>query len=254
MTDALGQLRWDVYRRGAGLVLNRRDWTRFYLNLRNAWDLEPEGFARIYSPLYRRDAVRTTEELFAPHFAREGLTFLESVLRAEMRTKLVDEYLATEDRVSMAHSLEVRVPFLDRRLVEAAVTLPGDLKAPRPGQKKLVYRESLRGLVPPALLDRPKRGFSFDPVAQFTRDLAGQARRELTPARLSELGYFEPRFIQQILQSRPHRNLRWHYFYLWTVVAFSVWHRLFIEDEAPRRVDASPRAGAAARSDALAGV
>src|SRR5258706_12492216 len=110
-----------------------------------------------------------------------------------MKTKMVDEFLATEDRVSMARSLEVRVPFLDQELVEHALSIPGDLKVPRPGTKKLVYRKALEGLLPAEVLNRPKAGFSFDPVAQFERDLQDRARRELTPARLGGLGFFEPR-------------------------------------------------------------
>jgi len=227
----LGRLDLEVGRRGVQLLLARRDWTRFYLILRNAWDVDRALFDRIYAPAFRRDGVRTTEELFAPHFEREDATFLEAALAAEVRTKMVDEYLATEDRVSMAHGLEVRVPFLDRRVVEHALSLPGDLKAPRGGPKKRVYREALRGLLPEEVLERPKRGFSFDPVVQFERDLRVRAAAELTPARLAELGWFDPRFIARILESRPGPSLRWHYFFLWTVLAFSVWHRIFIEED-----------------------
>jgi len=226
----LGRLEWEEGRRGLQLLLARRDRARFYLILRNAWDLDRSLFERIYAPRYRRDGVRTTEELFAPHFGRSDLTFLEETLRAELRTKLVDDYLATEDRVSMARSLEVRVPLLDRELVEYALSIPGYLKAPRSREKKLVYRSALSGLLPAEVLEARKTGFSFDPVAQFERDLRDRARAELTPSRLGALGYFEPRFLERILESRPHPRLRWHYFYLWTVLAFSVWHRIFIEE------------------------
>ncbi len=226
-----GRLEWDEGRRGLQLLAARRDWTRFYLILRNAWDVDRAAFDRIYAPRFRRDGVRTTEELFAPRFDGSGKTFLEAVLRVEMETKLVDEYLATEDRVSMARSLEVRVPFLDRRLVEFALSIPGDLKAPRPDRKKLVYRHALGGLLPRDVIERPKAGFSFDPVAQFQRDLRERAARELTRRRLGELGFFDGRLIERILSSRADPRLRWHYFYLWTVLGFSAWHRIFIEGD-----------------------
>jgi asparagine synthase (glutamine-hydrolysing) len=248
----LGRLEWEEGRRGLQLFLSRRDRARFYLILRNSWDLDRSHFDRIYAPRYRRDGVRTTEELFAPHFEREDLSFLEAALLAELKTKLVDEYLATEDRVSMARSLEVRVPFLDQSLVEYALSIPGELKVPRAGEKKLVYRRALAGLLPREVLSRPKAGFSFDPVAQFQRDLRERARRELTRERLGELSYFEPRFIERILGSRPHPRLRWHYFYLWTVLAFSVWHRLFIEEGTDTTRFHHP-GGAEDREAALAG-
>src|SRR5208337_491403 len=78
----------------------------------------------------------------------------------DQRYFLPDDILNKSDRMSMAHSLEVRTPFLDHRIVEFAARLPQNLKI-RGGQLKFVLRELMKGKLPPAVLQRPKEGFDI---------------------------------------------------------------------------------------------
>jgi asparagine synthase (glutamine-hydrolysing) len=102
-----------------------------------------------------------------------GVDFRHQVHRAlwqDIRTSLVDDMLTKVDRMSMAHGLEVRVPFLDHRLVEFALSLPPHwLVSPFPVEGKRLLRDVATPLLPPRVLNRPKQGFVV-PLNNWMRD------------------------------------------------------------------------------------
>ena len=111
-------------------------------------------------------------EYFGAHFAEvEGCDPLDQATYVDIKTWLADDILVKADRMSMAHSLEVRCPLLDHRIVEFAAQLPPRFKL-RGFSKKHVLRLSQRGRLPDAVLDRPKRGFNA-PISQW---IAGSLR------------------------------------------------------------------------------
>jgi asparagine synthase (glutamine-hydrolysing) len=125
----------------------------------------PEAMARtlLRDELLPDDPLR---ESFERHANRvESLDPLSRVLAMDFSTWLTDDILVKVDRMSMAHSLEVRVPLLDTDFVEYAARLPVDSKL-HAGQGKKIFRESLRGRVPDSVLDRPKQGFHL-PVGEW---------------------------------------------------------------------------------------
>ncbi|MEM6794026.1 MAG: asparagine synthase C-terminal domain-containing protein, partial [Acidobacteriota bacterium] len=232
LQSASGVRRWDQYRRGLQLLSAIGDPCRFYLILRNAWDLD-RGAYRLYGPAWRGFEPETTTERFAEFFRPRGARSLEQALRAEMRTKMVDDFLLNEDRVSMAHGLEVRVPFLDRDLVRYAATIPAGLKIRRQ-QTKWLFRRAVAPLLPPRATARAKRGFHFDALDRFRKDLRPLARRVLTRQRVEERGWFDYGFLREILDHPPHPRMRWHYYMLWLALGLEIWARLFLEGDMRR--------------------
>jgi asparagine synthase (glutamine-hydrolysing) len=115
------------------------------------------------------------EKLFkrADDMSLDGVQKLQFV---DFHTMLLDNLLMKADKLSMAHSLEVRVPFLDRRLVELGLALPARAKAGMRRNKALL-REVLRNELPAAITNRPKRGFEI-PVDAWFRDPSTQAARD----------------------------------------------------------------------------
>lgn len=100
-------------------------------------------------------------ETFERHFREvRGLRFLDKALYVDIKTWLADDILVKVDRMSMAHSLEVRSPFLDHRLVEFAAGLPAGEKM-RGTAQKVVLRRAMQGVLPRETLRRAKRGFNF---------------------------------------------------------------------------------------------
>lgn len=225
-----GLRRWDQYRRGLQMLLAMGDPARYYLILRNVWDDDDGQFANIYGPELRdaaRQNTRRTREYFDEFFMSKR-DILTQALTAEFHTKMVDDFLANEDRVSMAHGLEVRVPFLDRDLVAFANSIPISLKL-HGGTMKYIFKQAMHGILPEHTLQKKKWGFSFNPYYQFQKDLKTLANRVLTRDKIVTRGIFNYDYLREILDAPPDPRLRWHYFYLWNVVGFEIWFQMFID-------------------------
>ena len=142
---------------------------------------------------------------------------------------LVDGTLAKWDRASMAHSLEVRVPFLDHRVVEFAWRLPPALKyANRTGSKHLL-RQLLHRHLPRDLVDRPKKGFSSPLPVWLRGPLREWAQELLGERQLIEEGIFNPTTVRQCWNEHlAAANDHWQL--LWSVLMFRQWHSYWQAD------------------------
>ncbi len=230
LQDKSGLLRFDEYRRGLQMLLSLGDKARYYLILRNVWDYEAANYKHIYAN--SSPGVNQVKELYAPYFADASANFLDQVLLAEFHTKLVDDFLLNEDRMSMANSLEVRVPFLDLDLVEYAFNIPSNLKI-KGNHPKHIFKQAMAAHLPTATINKKKWGFAINPYFQFKKDLKYTTERILTPRRVRERGLFNYAYIKQILDYPPHPRMRWHYMLLWMLVGFEIWQQMFIEGTSP---------------------
>jgi asparagine synthase (glutamine-hydrolysing) len=154
---------------------------------------------------------------------RNGLTSVD------LRTQLAEEFLFMTDRFSMAHSLEARVPFLDRELVEKVLGIPSALRAD-PLAPKRMLRQAVADLLPPDLLQAPKRGFVI-PVELWLRGpLRPLVERLLDPARLRQQGVFRPQVYESYV--RPHlEGQARHTWQVWALFMFQLWHVVFMESK-----------------------
>jgi asparagine synthase (glutamine-hydrolysing) len=225
---ALGRPQLDLSIRKLEWLAASNDGARNYLLLRNAWDFNEQLVRRVYTPEFVDRLTTESRADFDQHFDDD--TSLESqVLRAEFSGKMVSDLLHNEDTMSMAHSVESRVPLLDLELVRFTARIPDDVRFGS-GMKGLL-KDALRGVLPDRVLDKKKWGFTFNPVEQFQKDLGPMARELLTPARLARSGVFNPEFVRGVLDAQPHERLRWHYFMLWQMIGFELWHEVFIESQ-----------------------
>ncbi len=144
---------------------------------------------------------------------------------------LPGDILTKVDRMSMAHSVEVRPPFLDHRIVEFAATLPASLKI-QGSRQKFVLKELMKNKLPPAVLQRKKVGFDI-PAHEWLR---GPLRDLLTDTLNSGLadhpGLFEPKAVQSLLQAHMDRraNLGYH---LWGLLILFLWMKEWRIQAAP---------------------
>jgi len=155
-------------------------------------------------------------------------TLLDRLLYTDMKTYLV-ELLMKQDQMSMAASIESRVPFLDHKLVEFAARLPDEWKLSGWIGKR-VLREAMRGIVPDAILTRPKMGFPV-PFNHWTRGAwNGIAREVLLDRRARHRGVLDPAAVDQLL--RDHRSGRTDGGdQIWTLVNLELWYRTFIDGQ-----------------------
>jgi asparagine synthase (glutamine-hydrolysing) len=153
---------------------------------------------------------------------------LDRMSRADLQTYLV-RLLMKQDQMSMAASIESRVPFLDHEFVEHVVSIPGRFKL-HGWQTKAVLRAALRGLVPPAILSRRKMGFPV-PVGRWLRGPFWPLVEEfvLSP-RASSRGLFD-RSVLGRLAEEHRRGQASHGDRLWLLLNLEVWQRVFVDGE-----------------------
>jgi asparagine synthase (glutamine-hydrolysing) len=200
------------------------DRARSYLLLRNAWDFNPALLKRVYAADFLERLTVSVRQDYSAHFDDERP--LESqALRAEFTTKMVCDLLHNEDTMSMAHSVESRVPLLDLELVRFAARIPDDVRFA--GGPKGLLKDSLAGVLPDRVLNKPKWGFTFDPIEQYQKDLGPMVREMLSPEKLRRSGIFNPEFVRAVLKAEPHQRLRWHYFLLWQMIGVETWLETF---------------------------
>lgn len=166
------------------------------------------------------------EALFREPFDRlAGLPFPAQMMAFDFETYLPEDCLTKVDRMSMAHSIESRVPLLDHLVVEFAASLPIDMKI-NAGRRKHLLKKLAYRLVPRELLDRPKQGFGV-PIGHWfrgsLRDVCGDVLRS---AEARQRGYFNPVFVDRILDEHL-AGKRDHSLRLWQLVVFELWHRQY---------------------------
>jgi asparagine synthase (glutamine-hydrolysing) len=148
--------------------------------------------------------------------------------RSDLQTYLV-ELLMKQDRMSMAASIESRVPFLDHELVEHAVTLPERSKV-YGWTTKRVLRKALDGRVPPEIMRRKKMGFPI-PGARWLRGPLRAAAEELVAGpRALDRGLFEPDLVRRLLREHT-RGAANHEDRLWLLMNLEIWHRTFLDND-----------------------
>jgi len=198
----------------------------------------PECKAELYSPALKAETASFDELApFRQAFRlAEGLDPLSRIMFVDVKTYLADDILTKVDRMSMAHSLEVRVPLLDHKLVEFAVSLPPSLKVAG-DVTKILLRQVLNGDTPQQVLTREKHGF-ISPIGQWLRgELAGYVEETLFSARARERGYFDAATVRRHWdEHRQGRRNREHE--IWMLLGLEVWHRLYVDGAT---VEAPPR-------------
>lgn len=163
-----------------------------------------------------------------PVFAFEAQNYtdaMDAMRRADMQCYLPDDILHKMDRASMAHSLEVRVPFLDPRVMAAAFETPVT-RHHRNGTGKVILRDILRHYVPDDLFDRPKSGFSVPVAAWLRQDLKNILEHYLSPDQLSVGGYLNTDAIMRRVVQHQAGTHNWQHS-LWGVLMLQMWRERY---------------------------
>jgi asparagine synthase (glutamine-hydrolysing) len=181
------------------------------------------AWKRMFTPEARHGLLRSHGADPVAHYRARwdetsGADELARVLDLDVGTYLTDELLVKADRASMAHSLEVRVPFLDTVLSEFAFGLPSRLKL-RGLAKKRLLRRALAPILPAEILSAPKHGFTL-PAAQWLRGPLEPYARELLA---DDRGLFDGPFVTRLLDDHAAgRRDNWKQ--LWTLLSFAAWY------------------------------
>ena len=153
---------------------------------------------------------------------------LDPLLYLDSKTYLPGDILTKVDRMSMAASLEVRVPLLDHKLIEFVCTrIPASMKM-KGLETKYIFKRAVQDLVPAEILNRPKQGFGV-PIDQWINEqLRERVRGTLTEPRTMQRGFVEPRYVNLLLDEHE-RGRRDHATELWALFMLELWHRKFLD-------------------------
>ncbi len=182
---------------------------------------------RLFSPALRGCL---SADPFAPVAAQAAGTNaadpLDRLAYLDLKLYLQDDLLVKVDRMSMANSLEIRVPFLDYTFVEFAATVPSRLKL-KGFTSKYILKKAMASRLPKEILTKKKIGFDIPLGPWIRKELRAFTLDTLAPDRLKRHGYFEPAFVQKVLDehmagSHNHRQL------LWPLIIFQFWHDRYI--------------------------
>jgi len=179
--------------------------------------------------------VRPTVQLFEEAFAScPSADVLNRLIHVDSCVQLPDDMLSKVDRTSMAHSLEVRVPLLDRRLVSFMASLPSRYKVSGFRLKHL-FKNVARHIVPKEIINRRKAGFTV-PIAQWiAKDLNGLVREQLSTSKLREQGFFDPAVVNTMLTEHESQK-RDYGRTLWALLVFGLWYEGYCGTQSERRL------------------
>jgi asparagine synthase (glutamine-hydrolysing) len=155
--------------------------------------------------------------------------------------------LVVEDKISSAHALEARVPFLDDDLVDYSLSLPADYKlnlqgllgsdpgalngaALQSSDGKYVLRAAMEGLLPEEILQKKKQGFSTPDDSWYRGGAPGYIRDIILSPRALERGYFRAEYIEKMLDEHVEGRKN-HRLLIWSLLSFEWWNRIFVDGD-----------------------
>jgi len=183
-------------------------------------------------PKVFKDGLEHCEQMMVDYFRAENASDpMDRVFYLDMKTWLPEDILACTDRTSMWHSLEVRVPFLDHKLMEFCATIPNGLKV-KGWEKKHLLKKAVSNLLPAGVINHRKQGFDSPMTKWLQTDLKPFVLDVLSNRNLSKHGLFNIETVNTILSEHFNR-VEIHDKLIWALVMFQLWFNLYIEGDFP---------------------
>ncbi len=205
------------------------------------------GVSRAFHPSLKRQLIapdaagtidRALDALFEAHFRKTADSVpLNRMLYVDAHVWLPDDLLLKADKMTMAHGLELRVPFLDHHMVEFAAGLPPEHKL-RGRVGKVLLRKLMAGRVPAAILRREKKGFPI-PISHWLREsLRDTVHDALLAPSAAVRDYMDAGVIRRVVHEHERGEVDREK-EIWTLLMFEYWHRVFLNPASARRGNAA---------------
>ncbi len=209
----------------------------------NYWSrlVNDSQFASFFTPRYqnRLDTITPFASLQKILNKNSFNSFFRKALYVDAKTFL-HGILVIEDKLSMAHSLESRVPFLDNELVDFTTRIPSKymvndtwLKAAKSDinlSGKYILRRAMEGLLPQEIIENRKQGFSPPDQSWYMQKLVKYIKSLILSERSLDRGYFYREYIEKVLEEHISGKVN-HRLLIWSLLSFEWWNRLFVDGE-----------------------
>jgi asparagine synthase (glutamine-hydrolysing) len=193
-----------------------------------------EYLEKIYGEQLLKEELISIKDFYNGFFKTHH-TFLDQVMMADFRVKMTDDFLLVDDRMTMANSIESRVPFLDSTVVDFAFSIPTELKIRDPNGK-YILKKALKDILPKRVLQKKKQGFASGTYEVYLKEGREMMQQMLPDGDLVKQGYIKKEYIEKILNAVPNPKLSLHYGVLWNMLTCEIWHRMFINTEISTRI------------------
>jgi len=179
----------------------------------------------LYRPEFAAAVAGSSAALVAAMLDGGATQRLENQLRCDLRFYLPEDILPKVDMMSMAHSLEARVPYLDNEVIDLALAIPAHLKV-RDGVRKYILKRAFRDRVPAAILARGKEGFSMPMKNWLNESWNGLMHELLCAENLRADGLFDAHAVARLM-SEHESHAHNHSHVLWALMVFQLWNQRF---------------------------
>jgi len=232
-SSALGE---EAKSRIADYISDSEDPTKAYLSIVSIFD-EEERRQMLSDDVSSQMKNVSPTSIVASYLSDSSVSdLLNRLILLESKTELVDNLLLKTDRMTMAHSLEARVPYLDHRLVEYACSMPSRLKL-RGFRDKYALRKAMSNILPKATIKRKKHRFFVPIDLWLERSLSDLADQVLSEEALRRRRYLKADRIQKIVRDFERSRL-YYSRQIWSLLTLELWHRAYLDRDRP---DGPPR-------------
>ncbi len=207
-------------------LMNARFPDYYYSRTSNPYRYSGNGLGKLYSADFARsiDREHSLEPVRLLQAHAQGLNTLDAMLYIDTKTWLPDDLLIKADKMTMANSLELRVPLLDHKVLEFAAALPSNLKV-HGFTTKYLAKKALENRIPRRILDRKKVGFPVPYEGWLWKELRGWVRDILLDRTTTNRGYFDTGRIERLLSARDDRA--GNFKEIFSLATLELWHRSF---------------------------
>jgi asparagine synthase (glutamine-hydrolysing) len=157
----------------------------------------------------------------------DGQDTMQSVFNADLRMLLPGDFLPKVDRMSMANSLEVRVPFLDQRVVDLAMSLPVEYRIDSKHRKRIL-KDAFRDMLPAQIFERGKKGFEVPLESWFKGPLKQRVLDALDYDKIEAEGILSPEYVARLREKVTHNQVGADVHQLWALVVFDSFRRKYL--------------------------
>jgi asparagine synthase (glutamine-hydrolysing) len=207
-------------------LMNAKFPAYYFSRTSNPYRYAGNGLGRLYSADFDRtiDREHTLEPVrrYQAHVHAENT--LDAMLYIDTKTWLPDDLLIKADKMTMASSVELRVPLLDHKVLEFAAALPPNLKV-RGFTTKYLAKKVLKNRVPAQILDRPKAGFPVPYEAWLRKELRSWVREILLDRQTTNRGYFDAKSVERWLSASEDKGVNFKE--IFSLATLELWHRSF---------------------------
>ena len=192
---------------------------------------------KLYSDSFKSlNQKNGVERIFQEYYNKvKDRDALNKMLYVDTKTWLPDDLLTKADKMTMATSVELRVPFLDHKFVEFAASIPSKLKIS--GKiNKYIFKKAMEGILPNTIIYRKKRGFPIPINQWFGSDLNKQAADILLDRSSIQRGYFNEVYLAQMLQQQKDGKADYSR-RIFSLLVLELWHQIFVDESFNRTIE-----------------